>query len=659
MIIGGLKLKLTDKQKESVLTIDGNIVVVASAGSGKTSAFTTRIAHMIKNIGISPYNIMAVTFTKKATGEIKSRLKKMVGKDMAEKIAMGTFHSLAYRLLKTLDPEFSKYKIVPDWWKFSLLNDLCKEKTDRNHNGLNLGIRAGELASFISYQKANMIHPTDELLIDSNVEYVNGVSRSLLRDAYVRFERLKDESRQIDFDDMLLMFYDKLRSDSAFRNKLSDQYKYIMVDEGQDTSLINMEIIKLINPNNVYMVGDFRQSIYKFINARVDNILDFDKKFNNTKVIELNKNFRSTQNIVSLSNRIIENSPIDKYKNYKPSESVHEVGDKVMFTLYESEDIQFEDIAQKIEQINSKGTPLSETAILVRTNSQTAIIEDTLARMDIPYDVSKTKSFFDRKEILDILSYARLAVDIDDDISFRRVINVPNRYLGKHFIEELDRFSSKREMTLFNALQVIPSGQQWKYKRNIESFVKIMDELKSQVEENINAGKLMRNIIRITRYKDYVNETTTNASSIVEKFESIDRLCEMASRFPTIRAFLAHISSIRDKQARSKGNDAVQISTIHSAKGLEWDVVFVPNVNEELLPHSMNGDVEEERRLFYVACSRPKKNLYVSWYAFDGKSKIIREGQFINELIDKDTLNNMRKEIFNGHYKSVYEFPED
>lgn len=650
-------MQLTDEQKESVLTVDGNVVVIASAGSGKTSAFTTRIAHMIRNVGIEPSNIMAVTFTKKATEEMKSRLKKIIGKEKTNEVVMGTFHSLAYRLLKELDPSFKRYRITPDWWKFSLLNDICKEATDKNHNGLNLGIKAGELASFISYQKANMIKPSDKLLIDGNVEYVDGVGVNILKEAYARFERLKNESRQIDFDDMLLMFYEKLKNDTTFRLKLSDQYKYIMVDEAQDTSLINKEIIKLINSRNVYMVGDFRQSIYKFINARVDNLLDFSSEFDNVKVIELNKNFRSTQNIVSLSNKIIENSPVDKYKQFKPSESVAEVGDKVLFTLYDREDKQFNNIANKIEQLSEEGTPLSEIAILVRTNAQTAIIEDILAERDIPYDVSKAKSFFDRKEILDLLSYARVAVNNDDDVSLRRVINVPNRYLGKTFVEDLDRFASERKVTLVNALRNTPHNNEWKYKRNIDALLKVISELKYQVETEVNAGRFMRNIVRMLKYDNYINETTTIASSIPEKLDAVDRLCEMASRFPNIRAFLAHISSIKDKQSKSKGKDAVQILTIHSSKGLEWDVVFVPNVNDGLLPHSMNNDIEEERRLFYVACSRPRKKLYISWYLFDSDTEMIDEGLFINEIIGEERITKMKKMIFRGSKESCYEFP--
>lgn len=651
-------MELTSEQKDAVLSIDGNIVAMASAGSGKTKAFTTRIAHMIKNEKVHPSSILAVTFTKKATEEMKKRLSKLVGKDLAHKVAMGTFHSLAYRLLKVLDSDFEKYKIAPDWWKFSLLNDICKVyDEDKNPHGMGLGVKAGELASFISYQKNNMVHTHEPVIMDDYTNFiVGGLSRDMLQGAYAQFERLKEASRMIDFDDMLLMMYDNLKTNEQFREKLQNQYKYIMVDEGQDTSLINMEIIKMINNKNVYLVGDFRQSIYSFINARVDNILDFHKEFEDVKVIELNKNFRSTQNIVEFSNAIIDNSPIDKYKEFKHSESVAEVGEPIELTMYRDEDSQFDDIIKKINEIHSEGTPLKEIAILVRTNSQTAIIEEKLADMDMPYEVSKSMSFFDRKEVLDLLSYARIAVDQDDDVSLRRVINTPNRYLGKRFVEELEKFASERDMTLLTALKKSPHYGEWKFKRNIDSLIDSIYEFKSQADTGVNAGRFFRNAIRKLQYKKFIEDNSMNASMIPEKLASIERLCEMASRFPTVRAFLAHVMSIKEKQAKSKGVDAVQISTIHSSKGLEWDVVFVPNINNELMPHTMNNNIEEERRLFYVACSRPRKLLSPSWYLYDGESSIVKEGQFVTEMLGKEKIEMMKKRIFRGGRLAIDEY---
>ncbi|MFA2720670.1 ATP-dependent helicase [Bacillus paranthracis] len=641
-----MTMNFTDEQRDAINTIEGNVVTIASAGSGKTSAFTTRIANMIHSHNIDPLNILAFTFTKKASEEIQKRLAKMIGKEKAKKIAIGTFHGIAYRLLKVLDPSFEKIDICPDWWRLSTLNDICKPRTDKNHRGMGLPLKAGELAQFISYQKANNVTPNDTFVINEQVEFVDGIDEVHLREAYATYEQLKNESRQIDFDDMLVRFYEKLRDDEKFRSRIQGQFKYVLVDEFQDTSSIVMSVIKLINTKNVFVVGDFRQSIYAFINANLDNILNFGEEFSDAKLIELNKNFRSTQNIVNLSNDIIGHSPIEKYKNYKPSESVAEVGDKVRFSIYQDERVQATRIADKIEELCESGTPLSEIAILVRANAQTAIFEETLSDRDIPFDVSKSMSFFDRKEVLDLISYARLVANSEDDASFRRIINSPNRYLSKKFVEDLEKFAGAHDMNLMQAVRVTPQAGEWKFKRGIDNFTKVIQDLHYQ--SNVNAGRFLRNVVKLTRYIEYINESTISASSIPEKLDAVEKLCEMASKFPTIQAFLAHVSKIDDKKKKSKGKDAVNIMTVHASKGLEFDVVFVPNVNEELFPHRMNPDVEEERRLFYVACSRPRKQLFVSWFFYGSDMEKLNEGIFIKELLGKDKVLEMKKSLFRG-----------
>lgn len=645
-------MKMTREQIEAIGTTRGNLCVIASAGSGKTAVLTNRIVKMIKVDKIPPHQILAFTFTKKAATEMYTRLAKLVGKDEAKKVVISTFHSIAYRLLRVLDPEFSKLSIAPDWWILQKLNDLCQARTEKNHLGMNLGIKAGELSQFITHQKMNMIKPTDKPLRDESIAFVDGISDGQLQEAYATYERLKEESRQIDFNDMLVIFYEKLKTDDVFRTRISKQYRYLLIDEVQDTNFISFEIIKLLNTENIFVVGDPKQSIYGFLQARVDNILNFTDDFDNVKLVELNKNFRSTQNIVKLSNDVIAHSSIEKYKRFKPTESVAEVGEPVKFTIYNDETRQLVSIANEIEELNQKGTDYSEIAILVRTNAQTALIEETLSDRDIPYDVSKAQSFFDRKEVLDILSYARLAVDNSDDASFRRIYNSPNRYLSKKFVEDLEKFAGDNEMSLLESINHAPQAGEWKFKRGIDNLTRVIEDLSTQLESN--AGRFLRSIIRSTRYIEHVNTTTMNASSIDEKLEAIEKLCSMASKFPTIKAFLAHVSTIKDKQSKNKGKDAVQIVTIHSSKGLEWDVVFVPNCNEGLIPHENNHDVEEERRLFYVATSRPRKRLYLSWTFYDSQMEMQNEGLFITELLGEKKALEMKKELFKGSASCDY-----
>lgn len=651
-------MKFTKEQNDGINAVEGCHLVVAGAGSGKTSVYTNRIGKLITVENVMPNEILAITFTKKASEEMQKRLTKLVGKERASKVAMGTFHSLGYRLLKALDGNFNRYELAPDWWVLGKLGDMCKMRSDRNPHGLNIGLRVGELAQFITYQKLNMISTTDELLIDEQVSFVDTVSKEDLRRAYVLFERLKEESRMMTFDDLLYKFYLKLRDDVAFRSRIQAQYKYVMVDEFQDSSVIMVEIVRLINDRNVFVVGDPRQSIYAFLGGKVDNILNFSENFNNVNLIDLNKNFRSTQNIVGLSNKIIANSSIKKYSQFKPSESVAEVGAPVELTLYSDERRQTLDIARKIEKLHAEGTPLSEISILVRANSQTAPFEEVLSDMDIPYDVSKSKSFFDRKEILDILSYAKLALDMTDDVSFRRIVNTPNRYLSKKFVEELERFAGDRDMSLMNATRHTHHNSDWKYKKNLDGLWKVVNDLSYQAP-NLNAGRFIRNVINTTRYNQHLNDTSINHQTAVEKLDALDRLCEMASKFPNVRAFLANVSIMSEKRNQSKGKDAVVISTIHMSKGLEWDVVFVPNVNDKLMPHDMNVSAEEERRLFYVACSRPRKELYVSLFFYGGEMEIVKESEFILELIEEPRILEMKKELFRGSAYSRIEYTNE
>lgn len=640
-------VNLTNEQKQAVTTLDSNVRVIASAGSGKTSAFTTRIGYMIKK-GIEPSSIMAITFTKKASTEMINRLAKIVGKGKANEVVIGTTHSVFLRILKKEDAEFAKYNIIPDWNIFSICKDLCEPFHEKkNPNGLNIGIKASQLSAFISYQKSNLVTPKMPFVFDDVTSYVSPLDEEVLREAYIRYERLKSISRQIDFDDMLMYMYNKLKNDKEFRNKIANQFQYVMIDEFQDSSMVVTEIIKMINNHKVFVVGDFRQSIYSFMNSKVENILDFHKNFDNVTTIEMNKNFRSTQRIVEFSNDIISLSPIENYKKYKMSESVSEEGQPVRLTAYQDIFIQVEGITQIIQEKIAEGVHLSEIAILVRTNAQTGILEEKLSNLDIPYELSKTTSFFDKREVMDIIAYLKLANDFHDNESFRRIYNTPNRYLSKASLETLESEATANDISLWTATSISSLNSDWSFKRNINRLKDIIIEASEMIGNGDNLGDIVNYIISATGYKKYIYDSTSNISSAVDKEESIKRVSEMASRFPTATAFLTNVSIIKEKQKRPKNGDTVKISTMHSAKGLEWDIVFVADVNLDLLPHAYNGDIEEERRLFYVACSRPRKELYVSWSVFEVDSQeVVGDSQFIKEMVGEEKLKEMKGEIF-------------
>lgn len=641
-------MELTQEQRDSVLNIDGNVLVIASAGSGKTSSFTTRIAYMISK-GVKPENIMAVTFTKKATEEMKKRLNRLIKKKQVEDLSIGTFHGIALKIL--LKHKLTNGKIIQSWEKFSILSDICNVyDAERNHNGLNLSIPPVELASFISYQKSNMITVDNPFLEDQlilNTETIRTVSRTDLAKAYRKYEYLKNSKRVIDYDDILLILHDRLKSDEKLRSELSKQFKYVMIDEGQDTSTINMNIVKMINNKNVYIVGDFRQSIYSFMNANVENMLNFMNEFDDVQLIEMNKNFRSTQKIVDFSNRIIANSPIEKYKQFKPSESVNEVGDSVVYRMYSNNERQYDEIVREIENIHlTDGTPYSEFAVLVRTNAETSFLEGLFTDFDIPFEISKQSSFFERKEIIDLLSYARIAVDLDDDASLRRIINVPSRYIKKITIENLDNTAKSSKQTLINTIRN-STNLSTRERDKLGHLVDLILNMREHIED-YNAGRFIRDIMFKTKYLAHIEKTASSVTSLSEKKNAIENLCKMASKFNSVKAFTTYVSIIKDKQSKSKGKDTVKISTIHSSKGLEWDNVYVVSADEKNLPHEMSEDIEEERRLFYVACSRPRKHLVIT-SAILNDGDILQPTKFITENFkDIKAFKEQQKPVLRG-----------
>lgn len=644
--------KLNEAQAEATTLTNGNICVIASAGSGKTSCFSSRIAVMIRRDKIAPENILAVTFTKKATEEITNRVAKLIGKEATSRINIGTFHKVAYSIIRKFDPQFANHstapKLAPSWWGFRTICDIVKKPDKNNEIGLSLPLRPSELATFISYQKANLITIDDRVIINEDTPYASEAIRGSLQKAYRLYESQKKQSKMIDFDDMIFRLYLLLKNNDEAREEIQNQYKYVMIDEFQDTSTIVIEIVKMINDKNVFVVGDFRQSIYKFINARVENIFEFQDKFDDVKLIELDVNYRSTQNIVKFSNEIVGKSDVDSYSKYKPSRSVAEEGAPVKYTVYQRDTDQYEQMGKDIKERMDKGDKLSEIAVLVRTNAQTATPEQVFADMDIPYDVSKSHSFFDRKEVLDIISYARLAWDTSDDVSFERIYNSPNRYISKKLLSMIKDRADDGE-SLYNVAK-----KHFSDNRGIKSLIDVIDMAKNQIEAGVSSGKVVRNLVRMTRYENYVIDTSSSPVVSREKMDSIDKICAMSAKTPTIRAFLVSIDKIKDKQKQSQGKDAVQILTMHSAKGLEYDVVYIPDMIKDVMPHEMNEDKEEERRLFYVACSRPRKELFLSSYLYsfeqdkDSDDSILDASIFIKEMFGKDSVKKSKTELFKG-----------
>ena len=644
-------MKLTESQKLAVHTVDGNTLINAGSGSGKTQVTTARIANLIANEGASPESILALSFTKEASENMRDRLGKVIGKKRAKDVELSTFHSFAYRVMRSRFPHmYTNKTIIQQWWRMSKLYDIVSKPQNGNPIGLGMCIKAGELSSFISYQKANMIKGGMEVMIDDNVSYVQFETRERLQLAFDTYCEHVRNARLIEFDDMLVDFYYKLKEDANLAEDLRDKYKYIMVDEFQDTNTINLEILRIISDNNLFVVGDFRQGIYGFINANIDNILDFSEKFDDVKVIELQDNFRSTGNIVGFINSIIDVAPVEKYKkfgNQVPARK--EDGDKVNITLYNSDKAEAVGIVEKVEMlVDEEEYSYNDFAVLLRTNAQIGEYESVFAEAKIPVDVSSGKSFFDRKDIADLLAYAQHAIDAGDDMSIRRIINSPNRFISKAMISSIDEFAYNNNITFERACHQMDVGRA---RTNVNNLLSTFGQLRDK--GNMNASKFLREIYKLTHFKDHIAKSASTFSEVLLREDSIDRLFDMSKKFTSIKAFLGHVSII--KQNSGKNKNGVKLMTVHGSKGLEFKHVFVPSATSENYPHQMSQCEEEERRLFYVACSRAMDCMDVSVPVYGKGGAMFEPSPFLKDVIGEQ-LTNERRKVLTGSPVAQFEF---
>lgn len=638
-------MKLTKHQEEAVKANKGNYLVHAGSGSGKTSSFIARIAHLIKTEKVNPDSILGLTFTKEAANNMKDKLANTIGEDMADYVELSTFHSFANRIMRKRYPWFYKNKhIMKSWWRIRTAFDICGK------DGLELAIKGGEFMSFISYQKSHMIREGMGIVEDNYCSEIE--TKEQLQQAYDLYLKQAREARLFEFDDMLIDFYYKLKEDNDLLEDIKQTYEYVMVDEFQDTNTANMLILKEICDDNLFAVGDFRQGIYGFINADVNNILNFTNQFNDVKLVELNENFRSTNQIVDFANNIISSSPVEKYKQFSPQIAARNVdGEKIRVDIYQDESTEVKEIFNRIESmIEDKGYKYNDFSILLRTNTQLGVFESYFAEQEVPVDVSSSKSFFDRKEIVDMLSYATHTINQEDDISINRIMNTPNRYISNKVVSNIASYAYDNELTFEEATREVDFGG--RLNSNIRKVPRLFDELRLHVGEG-SAGDFLEKIYTTTGYHKHIERTAPNEQDAMLKSESIRKLINMAKKFSDINAFLTHISIIR--QNSGKNPDGVKLMTVHSSKGLEFPVVFIPSITSENYPHEMNRDVEEERRLFYVASTRAKDYMELSIPVFpDSSGGSYHPSPFMIDVFG-DKLKETRKLVLhNGMDNTLY-----
>lgn len=651
---------LNDDQKKAVLHKNGPLIVIAGAGSGKTRVLTYRIVHLI-NEGIDPFNILALTFTNKAAKEMKKRISQSVGESIAKNIWMGTFHSVFARILRS-EASFigypTSFTIYDTQDSERLVSNIIIELKLNKDN-----YKAKQIRNRISSLKNNFISPEKYYSIPELVEQDKISKRDEFVTIYKRYNDRCFKASAMDFDDLLLKTNELLNKFPEILSKYQDKFRYILVDEYQDTNYSQYLIIKSLSDRyeNLCVVGDDSQSIYSFRGANIDNILNFKKHYPNCLTYKLEQNYRSSNNIVQCANSLIKKN---HFKLDKTIWTSNEDGDKILVNKSQTDSDEGRFIASSIfQEKNNEYLDNSSFAVLYRTNAQSRSIEDALRKINIEYQVFGGLSFYQRKEIKDVLAYLRLTQNQNDEESFRRIINFPPRGIGQTTIDKLTLISEKENLSLFDSISKIKN---YNLKINsstidkLENFQNLILSLKV-FSNNNNALDTATHILNksyiINCYKDEGSlESFNRIENIEELINGINDFMlgqnELYESDKSLSKYLEDVALYSETDKNIESNK-VSLMTIHMAKGLEFPIVYVVGLEENLFPSIMSinsrEEIEEERRLFYVAMTRAEKKLILSYCNQRFKWGNIIESEpsrFLSEIDNKFTINNnIQREI--------------
>ena len=589
--------ELNKEQEKAVNHIDGPMLVLAGAGSGKTKVLTSRIAKLIE-CGISPYNILAITFTNKAAKEMKDRVYRLIGSS-ANNIQISTFHSLGLKILKdnySLLGYDRNFTIIDSDDVLTIIKKILKD--------LNLSkelYNPREIKNKISSAKNEMIG-VDSF---SKVEFDHNIV-----EVYRLYQKKLKNGNSVDFDDLLVLPIKLFKNYPNLLNEYQERYKYILIDEYQDTNEAQYTFSKLLAAKyrNIFVVGDNDQAIYAFRGANYKNILNFEKDYPEAITILLEENYRSTKTILNAANCVIKNNKERKDKNLW---SNNEEGNKIKYKVVENEKEEASLIADSIKELLSKGIKEEDIAVLYRTNAQSRVIEEEMLKKNIKYRIVGSFYFYNRKEIKDLLCYLRLINNYKDDVSFLRIVNTPKRGIGEKTIDNLINSAAEQGISLFEA---ITSGKELEFK-------KLIEELTTE-SENLSLTELIDNILEKSGMKKEYTTSKLLEDEIrlenLNEFKGVTKSYEEEYGSATLSDFLDEISLVSDISEHQEGNDRVSLMTVHSVKGLEFDYVFLVGMEEGIFPHynainyGGNAEIEEERRLCYVAITRAKKDLVIT-----------------------------------------------
>jgi DNA helicase-2/ATP-dependent DNA helicase PcrA len=621
------KSSLNDSQQKAVKHPGGPLLVLAGAGSGKTRIITERISYLLNEHNVSPSNILAVTFTNKAANEMKQRVARLVQKE-AKNLWIGTFHSTCLRILKReinkLDGYSRDFIIYDDADQIKLIKD-CMVR-------LNIGdklVTPKSARSQINSAKNKGLDPDSSELkdLDKNVSRI-----------YSLYEQELRRSNALDFGDLLHVTVKLFEKKPEVLQNYQNQFQHILVDEYQDTNHVQYRIVELLSRihKNIFVVGDDNQSIYGWRGADIKNILNFEKDYSDTQIIKLERNYRSTKTILEAANKLIVQN---KHRHDKNLWTENATGEQINY--YEARDDKDEakHVSSQIGiETKNGGYSYKDIAVFFRTNTQSRLIEEELLRKAVPYKIVGGTEFYKRAEIKDILAFLKVIANPSDEISLKRIINVPPRGIGKITVNKLDEIAREKEVPFFDAIQLVleekllPSGVLVKLEKLFNLLTQLME-----FPEKDDIVSLINNVLHKTRYLDMIEKEE-------ERRENIGEILNLAAEFgkerdnPALNDFLDSVSLASDLDNFSEDADKVTLMTLHSAKGLEFPVVFIIGMEENLLPHfnsTMNGQVEEERRLFYVGITRAKEKVYLAGATrrmIFGKQQGCIPSRFISEL---------------------------
>ncbi len=638
--------KLNERQKEAVLATEGPVLVLAGAGSGKTTVLVNRIAYMISEKHIRPWNILAITFTNKAAREMKDRIERLLG-DTAKDMWIGTFHSVCVRILRSCIDllGYNRDFVIYDTADTKTVMKECLRELDIDEKSFPVR----NVLSIISNAKNDLM----DAATFENV-YKSDYRMSIIAKIYYRYQTKLRKNNAVDFDDIILNTVKILSENPDVLSKYQDKFRYILVDEYQDTNNSQYLLINLLAQanRNLCVVGDDDQSIYKFRGANIGNILNFEDDYSDVQKITLDQNYRSTQNILDAANSVISNN---KGRMGKSLWTSNGDGNRVYVYTGTNEYDEARYIARQIKKHFDEQGSFSDCAILYRTNAQSRVIEEMLMRESVPYKVLSGLRFYDRKEIKDIIAYLRVVYNPNDDVSLARIINEPKRKIGNATLEKARNIAREKETSLYDVISHADDYPEFKTAiKKLLSFSEIIQSL-IKLKDTVTIEELTGRILNDTGYMSaLVMEDTTESKTRIENLgEFISVITEFEKNEETgntLGEFLENISLVSDIDGYDENEDSAVLMTIHSAKGLEFPIVFLSGLEEGLFPgmRSMESDddIEEERRLCYVAITRAKEQLYITKTisrTIHGKTMPTTASRFFKEipveyLEDKTTL---------------------